>query len=168
MDESLLARLSELEARLHTIDDERAIVRRMHEYAHALDYAKNSDDFVNCFTEDGVWYSTIESTHAGSEGVRLSGREELRAWAGASTTRGTPGHFTKHMLVEPAITIDGDRADATSYFSVFNETPNGPIIYSMGRYLDKLVRCEDGEWRFIERHLLRENVDARGQTRPAG
>jgi hypothetical protein len=38
-----------------------------------------------------------------------------------------------------------------SYLSVVMEHDDEPIVRVFGRYLDRLVRCPDGRWRFRER-----------------
>ena len=48
------------------------------------------------------------------------------------------------------------------------ETEAGPLLYSMGQYLDVFVRCPDGRWRIQERHLSREGVHTSGQDQSAG
>ncbi len=64
--------------------------------------------------------------------------------------------------------IDGDRATVRSYFCTMRETEEGPLLYSMGQYLDVFVRCTDGRWRMKERHLSREGVHKSGQEKAAG
>ena len=53
---------------------------------------------------------------------------------------------------------NGDEATAESYFSRLNDSPDGPVVRSFGRYLDVLVRCDDGAWRIRERRLERESL----------
>jgi ketosteroid isomerase-like protein len=67
-----------------------------------------------------------------------------------------PGKYHKHLLVEPRVRVDGDRAAVQSMFSRFDSYEAGPGIRSFGRYLDVLRRCEDGRWRFEERRVERE------------
>jgi len=165
---TLEAKLAELERRLQAVEDEREVLRTLHQYAHSLDYGSQASEFTDCFLEDGVWYSTVEGRWAGASGLRLEGREQLERWFNRHAERGVPGHFTKHYMVEPEIRLDGDRATVQSYFSGIHEEPGGPLLYSMGRYLDVLVRCPDGRWRFQERHLCREGVHTSGQQLPAG
>ena len=62
-----------------------------------------------------------------------------------------PDVYHKHMLMEPTIEIDGDRATALSYFSRFDRSLNGPLVSSFGAYRDVFVRCPDGRWRIKER-----------------
>jgi hypothetical protein len=158
-----------LEQRLQRLEDREEILRTLHQYSHALDFGKDAAEFADCFTDDGVWYSTIEGKWAGTRGVRLEGRAQLAAWhARNAGSRGEPGAFGKHMLVEPDIRLDGDRATVRSYFHTLNETVDGPLPFSMGQYLDVMVRCPDGRWRFQERHLQRESVHKNGQGRAAG
>jgi hypothetical protein len=164
----LSARVEALEARLRRLEDERQVLRTLHQYAHALDYGADAAEFLDCFVPDGVWYSTIEGKWAGGGGVRLAGHAELRAWFERHAERGVPGHFTKHYMVEPEIVLEDDRATVMSYFSSIHEESSGPLLYSMGRYVDVAVRCPDGRWRLEERHLSREGVHTSGQQLTAG
>ena len=62
---------------------------------------------------------------------------------------GTPR--TKHVVTNVVIDVVGDRADARSYVTVFQQTdvlPLQPI--ASGRYTDRLERVA-GTWRFADR-----------------
>ena len=54
--------------------------------------------------------------------------------------------FTRHHITNPLIEVDGDFANARSYFAVTSN--NGPD--HSGTYVDRLVRTEQG-WRFAYR-----------------
>jgi len=126
---------------------------------------KTADEFLDCWVSDAVWYSTIEGKNAGASGVRFKGHAGLKKWF---DSHHPSANYGKHVMVEPDIEVAGDRATAQSYFSSIHEDVNGPLLYSMGRYLDTFVRCPDGRWRFLERHLSRENVHVSGQKLAAG
>lgn len=53
-----------------------------------------------------------------------------------------------HLVSPMRIEIDGDRATATSNFSVYRTLPSGESrLYVVGRYQDALIRS-DGYWRY--------------------
>jgi ketosteroid isomerase-like protein len=54
--------------------------------------------------------------------------------------------------------VNGDEATAESYFARLNDSPEGPVVRSFGRYMDVLVRCQDGAWRIRHRRLERESL----------
>jgi hypothetical protein len=158
-----------VEERLRLLEDKEEILRTLHQYVHALDYGKRPEDLTDCFTEDGVWYSTAESKSAGAAGVRIEGRQQLAEWFSRNIpVRGTPGHFAKHIVAVPDIRIEGDNATARTYLCTMRETEAGPLPFAMGQYFDTLVRSSDGRWRFKERHLAQEAVHQSRQDKPIG
>jgi ketosteroid isomerase-like protein len=84
----------------------------------------------------------------------IRGHAALRA-AFANHTH-APQAFHKHIVVEPRIRIDGDRATVEVYFARLDRYESGPAARSMGRYRDVLVRCADARWRFERRVAERE------------
>jgi hypothetical protein len=57
-----------------------------------------------------------------------------------------------HTTAPPRVSVDGDRAETTSRFISIRRLDDEPIVASSGSYRDRLRRCEDGQWGFIERH----------------
>ena len=54
--------------------------------------------------------------------------------------------------MDPQIVVTGDEASVVSYFlRVEPRDAASTQIVASGRYLDRLVRCDDGRWRFMER-----------------
>ena len=134
------ALLAALEARLRLLEDERAILRTLHTYGHAIDDGYE-DDFVDCWIPGGVliWPGTGP----------IRGHAALRAVFRAHSH--APAAWHKHFMVEPLIRMDGDRATADCMFARLDPYAEGPAIKSFGRYRDALIRCADGRWRFTER-----------------
>ena len=138
--------LDDLERRVALLEDERAILRRLFAYGHAIDYG-DEEAWTNCFAENGVF--DIRTRLEGTPNMKVSGRQELRAFVKRHTR--APERWHKHMLVEPVIVLDGDTARSDAYFAVLMEHDEMPILRVFGRYRDRLVRDADGEWRFRER-----------------
>jgi ketosteroid isomerase-like protein len=132
-------------ARLRRLEDERAILARMHTYGHALDYGLR-ETWLDCWTEDAL----LEWPHG-----TFSGRAEIGRAFDEHTH--APEAFHKHVVVDPLIELDGDRARVDSYFARLDHRTAGPIVRSMGRYRDLLLRCHDGEWRLQERRTELES-----------
>ena len=147
--------LAELERRVALLEDERGVLRRLHAYGHAIDYGDEAA-WVDCFTDDGVF--DIRSSMPDRPRQVVSGRAELQAFSSRHTR--APELWHKHMLVEPAITIDGDTARSDAYFAVLMEHEERPLLRVFGRYRDRLVRDPDGEWRFRERIAEIESMRA--------
>lgn len=170
--------------RLRALEDEREIRRTLHQYSHAIDYGRD-ESWLDCFTEDAAWSWSVRdltlqdslrsrgmpSVPVGEPGVRpalagevleraVVGRDQLRAMVGAHTR--APQAWHKHGLMNLEVVVDGDRADAQCYFIRVDasEVTTGAFIRAFGRYVDELVRCEDGRWRIERRHCeLEAHVD---------
>jgi uncharacterized protein (TIGR02246 family) len=86
-------------------------------------------------------------------GRTYHGRAEiLTAWEQlTSTDRPT----TLHMLVNPVITVDGDRATAVSGWAMIDRsgTDGRTAIALAGHYRDTLERGADASWRFTSRRV---------------
>jgi uncharacterized protein (TIGR02246 family) len=136
--------MSTLEDRLRLLEDERDILKTLHAYGYAIDYG-HEDEFLDCWTDDAVLYWPTKT---------MRGRDQLRDAFRAHTH--APAVYHKHVIVEPRVRIDGDRATVESMFARLDAYPEGPQIKSYGRYLDMLVRSGDGRWRFVERRAEAE------------
>jgi ketosteroid isomerase-like protein len=134
-----------LERRLARLEDDRAILRTLHAYGHAID-AGDEAGWVACFAEDGVFAAWVERPE--EPWFRVAGRAGLEAFIAAHTRPPDPAH--KHLVIEPLISVEGDAATCVSYFAVLMEHGGEPLLRVFGRYHDRLVRGEDG-WRFRER-----------------
>ena len=136
-------------ARLQVLEDERAILQTLYQYGHSMDYGPDAD-FVDCFTEDGVWEIRMRRIPDGA--FTCTGRAEITASLEAQTSVRAPALYAKHLLIEPRIVLDGDAASVDSYFVRIEPRDDGPTqIVASGRYLDRLVRGDDGRWRFTHR-----------------
>ncbi len=92
----------------------------------------------------------------GPEGeVHAQGSKAIAGLYGAFTRihgDGTPlsHHITSNVRVE----VEGDRADASSYFTVLQATESLPLQAVMaGRYVDEFARDKSG-WHFISRQII--------------
>jgi hypothetical protein len=132
---------------LQRLLDERDVVARVYAYCGAAD-AETPDAFVDCFAADGEFvYLTAPGA---SPAIHLRGRAELERWFVERLPVVPPGTMN-HVTVHPHAEVDGDEARATSWFISIRAGESGPYITSTGGYRDRLVRCEDGAWRFAER-----------------
>ena len=158
--------MATLDERVRALEDEKAILETLVCYARCMDQGDDNAVFANCFTDSGVWQATIDGPWAGLGGSRHAGRLEIERWFDdIKTFRNSQAGKAKHYVIAPSITIDGDCATAETYHLEVMSSPDGPVISSMGRYLDVLLRCADGRWRFQERHLAREGAGVEAQQR---
>jgi 3-phenylpropionate/cinnamic acid dioxygenase small subunit len=135
--ESLVARVAELEA-------ESEIRRLLVRYAESLDYGDNVA-WADTFIPDGYF----DVRRRGVEMFAHKGTEALQAF-GAQHTH-APNVYHKHFLSIPTIEFDGaDKATARAYFTMLYERTEGPFVLVFGRYLDDLVKTDQG-WKFATR-----------------
>lgn len=145
-----------IDARLRLLEDERAILRTLHAYGHAVD-AADRDAYLDLWTQDAAFDARGRQPGDVSRVVR---GVEARTDFIEHFSR-PPIGWHKHLLIEPLVDVDGDTARVVSYFAVLREEEDRPIVWVFGRYRDTLVRCSDGTWRFAERIAEVESADAR-------
>ena len=124
-------------------EDQLAIQQLYARYNHAIDSGK-ADAWAETFTEDGVFASSASGT--------TTGREALRAFATAFSSRLKARHWTNNLVLEA--TPDG--AKGTCYLMLLRLSegqPASPI--ATGIYRDDLVKGAQG-WRFAKRDVLSE------------
>jgi len=138
--------MEELEKRLQALEDERSILDTLYRYGHSIDYGWRAE-WLDCWTPDAVlvW---PHHTFTGLEEIGQAFDDHSHA----------PEAFHKHLLIEPRVKLAGDNATADSYFARLNNSPEGPVTRSFGRYRDRLVRCQDGQWRMEHRVCERESL----------
>jgi len=121
-------------------DDRAEITDLLARYAIACD-RREFDAVGECFTEDG------QATYSGK---RL---DPGRAAIVAHMQPLAQLPLTQHVVGSVSITLDGDRATATSYTTVNLVRPAGDgheVVHRGLSYDDRLVRTREG-WRFQER-----------------
>ena len=154
--------LDELIRRLAALEAERGVLATLYQYGHALDYGAEAD-WVDCFAA-AAHYELRDRGAGTADSVRsYDGRDELAAFAAGHTR--APERFHKHLVADPLISVDGDRATASSYFLRLDEVGGERVVYAFGRYRDELVRCPDGRWRFAVRIAEIESRRARRAPR---
>lgn len=129
-----------------TADDYFAIQKLVYSYPYHLDRGELAE-MAALFAHADVYMPGMEPVRSNPAGVEKAFRDFLQVYAnGTPRTR----HLTSNLIIEP----DGpDRARATCYVMVFQQTqalPLQPIIG--GDYRDRFEKV-DGIWRFTERHI---------------
>jgi ketosteroid isomerase-like protein len=133
-----------LEQRVQRMEDESAIRRMLIEYGAHLD-ARDYAAYAALFAEDGEWIGGFG---------RFTGPAAIRRMLEDNLGLPEPGFVNKanfHMLTNPLIALDGDRARVTSkYLFWVRSEGDRPSPLLAGRYEDEFVRV-DGEWRIARR-----------------
>jgi len=150
---------SRLLHRVERLEDERAISDVLHQYCVLNDHGF-PDEWLDLFTPDAVFESQGPSGVVGQllrrggeatdKGVRFTGHAMLARFMVGGARDGITSE-AKHYTVRPSIAVDGDEARSTSYFLAVAYKDGDYLTYGIGRFVDLLVRCSDGRWRFKER-----------------
>jgi ketosteroid isomerase-like protein len=140
-----------VEQRLRAVEDKEAITETINSYGPALDDERR-DDYLD------LWADGASLIWPGSPAI--VGRDAIGA-AFDAHRRPQGARRPMHVVSNLRITLDGDRAEATSYWVRFNGDDGRVRPFAYGRYRDLLVRCPDGRWRFSERSTEAAAVEKR-------
>ena len=136
--------LAALTARVQALEDREAISRLFMAYRRCLD-EKDFSGYAALFAADGEFVA---------QDLRARGQaeiEELVDGMRGSLLTAVAGDDI-HVVTNPEIRVDGDRATARStWIYIVRADDGGPNLCKVGHYDDELVR-EDGEWRFARRN----------------
>jgi uncharacterized protein (TIGR02246 family) len=133
-----------LEQRVQRMEDESAIRRVLIEYGAFLD-AKDYHAYAGLFAAQGVWQGGF-GTFTGPAAIEAMLVKNL----GAPET-GFVNKANFHLLSNPIIEIDGDRAHVTSKYLFWTRSADDrPAPLLAGRYVDDFVR-EKGQWKIARR-----------------
>jgi uncharacterized protein (TIGR02246 family) len=131
-----------VEERLSRLEDLEEIRRLVQDYRRHLD-VMDLDAYGLLFAEDGEW---LGGTGYGQTpaGITAMLKERL-------PRRASPGPASWHLLSEPVIDLDGDRATGSVTWAwVGRGDGDTPVMRLLGHYDDSYVR-EHGQWRFQRR-----------------
>src|SRR2546429_4311998 len=113
------------------------------------------ETLVDCFTPDGALDSPAVGQH--------SGHAAIRAFAGRFSRFNERGGQLRHVISNLAVTIEGERAQASCYLLNILTRNDKSELLAPGRYECDLVKSE-GNWRFPRRggHFSPHNPTPRG------
>lgn len=124
--------------------EEKELIRELYvRYALCID-ADRREDWVACFTEDGVFDSKRLGRHAG----RYALIEFMRLY---KEYQG--GVQVRHVISNISVQIDGDRATGTCYLTYYHSKNGKSELLAVGGYSDKLRKI-DGKWLFEYRKVF--------------
>jgi hypothetical protein len=129
--------------RLQRLEDHEQIERLLMEYGRTLDHADYAT-YAKLFTADGEWAGSV-GTFKGPVAIEEGVGKAMSATAFAALNAGA-----FHLMTNPIIDVDGDRATAVSKWSFVRIMDHRPVIVYSGRYHDTLLR-ENGRWHFQRR-----------------
>jgi uncharacterized protein (TIGR02246 family) len=130
-------------ARLQRLEDLAEIERLFYDYRRHLD-ARDLHAYSRLFCEDGEWSGRTGSA-VGPDAIQAMLEANL------SPNPPAPGATGWHIVSNPLIDLDGDRATASTTWAVIRRQPGDtPAMVLLGHYDDVLER-ERGRWRFKRR-----------------
>lgn len=125
-----------------TFEDREQIRELYARYANYVDTSR-FDEWIACFTPDGVFESPLMGIFRGPEELRRFTGQYESSWAGGGV---------RHMMVNVSFDIDGDTATGTCGLIYFKVHDGKSEYLLTGGYHDTLRRV-DGEWRFSHRKV---------------
>lgn len=125
-----------------TFEDREQIRELYARYALYIDAAR-FEDWVGCFTEDGVFESSTFGKNAGREALRKFCSTYEKTWEG--------GHV-RHMMVNVSFDVHGDHAHGTCNLIYFTIKNGKTELTAVGGYRDEL-RKVNGNWFFSHRKV---------------
>src|SRR5208337_1883904 len=131
-----------------TLEDREQIRDLYTRYALTLDSGQY-DDWVDCFTDDGVFESPRFGRHTGREGLRKFTSLYDESLGGAQV---------RHVVTTVHFKIEGDRAVGGCYLTYYHSKNGKTQLAAIGHYEDKLRKAADS-WRFESRRVI---IDGRG------
>jgi len=124
--------------------DYHKIQNHLARYCFAVDHG-SADEIADLFWDDARL--EFDGTHVGRQAIR-------RCYATWIRTKRDPVEGLRHLIYVPLIEIDGDGASAKTYVDADAHTRRrGRTILLRSLYRDRLHR-RNGEWRFVERHIV--------------
>lgn len=134
-----------LETRLRRLEDLEQIWQLLMEYRRHLDQ-RDFAAYSRLFTEDGEWFGNLGHAR-GPAAIEALLAQTLEVYPDDSTR-------TLHLMCNPVIELDGDRATAESTWCYLTRTDaDKPDLSLVGHYRDVLTR-DNGRWRFLRREAF--------------
>lgn len=123
-----------------TLEDREQIRELYARYAITIDNSR-FEDWVNCFTPDGVFVSPIYGEFPGHAKLREFTQSYERSWDGGAV---------RHMMVNVSFDVTGDTATGCCNLIYFSIKGGKSELAAIGGYTDTL-RKDNGEWRYTRR-----------------
>ena len=128
---------NDLEQRIRALEDIEAIKRLKGRYCSYCDDNYDVEGLASLFTEDAIWDGGMLGKAVGIEKIRKFFTNSQKAMP-----------FAVHMVMNPIIEVDGDRAEGTWYlFQAATSGPENRAVWGSARYDEKYLRVE-GVWKF--------------------
>jgi 3-phenylpropionate/cinnamic acid dioxygenase small subunit len=131
-----------------TLEDREQIRELYARYAFTIDYGPH-EEWVRCFTPDGVFDSPRLGRHEGHDGLTKFTATYAASHGDAQV---------RHMMTNVTFRIEGDMAKGGCYLTYYHCKNGKATLQAIGRYQDELRKI-DGEWLFQYRRVF---IDGHG------
>jgi uncharacterized protein (TIGR02246 family) len=126
--------------------EDREEIRELYaRYAMTIDSGA-FDEWVDCFTDDGVFESARMGRHAGRDGLRRFTAIYKESLGGAAV---------RHVITNVSFQVDGDRGTGACYLVYYHLKDGRVQQTAVGQYRDRL-RKSNGRWKFESRQVSLE------------
>lgn len=145
--------LEELAARLTRLEDIEAIKQLKARYCEICDDDHNPDRITDVFSDNGIWEGRGIGKAEGHAAIRelFVGFQKMMS-------------FSQHMVMNPIIEIDDDRAHGTWYFfGPFTFRKNNQAKWQSTRYHEDYVKV-DGVWKIAHLRVKGPGISADYET----
>jgi SnoaL-like domain len=133
-EDELQERLSRLEARVHSLEDQLAIYQLLARYAPSVD-SRSETSTASMWTEDGQYdYGDTPLVGAAAVGALVNNERHT----------GYVARGCAHVISMPLVHVDGDRAVATGYSRLYVKEGDGWKVERASANRWELVRSETG------------------------
>jgi len=147
--------IAELEKRLTRMEDIEAIKQLKALYCDICDDLHNPDRIASVFAEDAIWESGDFGKAQGHAAIRALFADFKKMFS-----------FSQHNLMNPRITVDGDRATGIWYMmGPWTYAESGEEKWFALRYDDDYVKI-NGEWKYQHLRVVLRMVADRSGTLP--
>lgn len=126
-----------------SLEDREQIRELYARYAITIDNGQ-FEDWVGCFTADGVFESPIYGTYSGAAALREFCTTYEKTWDGAQV---------RHMIVNVSVDIEGERASGTCNLIYYHIKGGKTELVAVGVYRDELSKI-GGNWLFARRKIF--------------
>jgi ketosteroid isomerase-like protein len=141
--------LAALEKRITRLEDIEAIKQLKARYSHICDNMHNPDTITSVFAEDGVWESPEFGKAQGHAAIRELFQKFQKMFSAS-----------QHNMMNPVITVNGNRATGIWYIMGFWDQTDGRKIWMSLRYDDDYVKI-NGEWKYQHLRVVLRMVEDR-------
>lgn len=138
---------------IRRLSDELEIRNLIAKIAISVDGADDLTEYASFFSEDAHWEMLPERGKT-SQFPSVRGRANLLAAARQRRKDGLsgPGTHAYHNIVTSAVNLQGDQANATSYFIFIKNADSKPTLGLFRLYKDRFIRTPEG-WKLSVRHI---------------